>query len=75
MLWSAVICDLFLQLIILPIGKITVIKTFAIGKITHLLATLPDPSENTLKKLNKLLFQFLWDNKPEKIKRHQATVV
>ena len=56
-----------------PIGKITVIKTFAISKITHLLATLPDPSENTLKRINKLLFQFLWDNKPEKIKRHQAT--
>ena len=32
-----------------PIGKITVIKTFAISKITHLLATLPNPSEILIK--------------------------
>ena len=56
-----------------PMGKITVIKTFAISKIIHLLATLPNPSEIVVKKINQLMFKFLWDNKPEKISRKQIT--
>jgi len=38
-----------------PMGKITVIKTFAISKIIHLLATLPNPSEIVVKKINHIL--------------------
>ena len=41
-------------------GKISVIKTLVISKITHLLMNLPDPEENFLKELNVLLYNFLW---------------
>ena len=52
-----------------PIGKITLIKSLFLSKANHLLATLPNPSATFVKKLEKTLFQFVWDNKPEKIKR------
>ena len=44
----------------------TVIKTFIVSKFTHL--TIPT-QENFLKLLNKETFNFLWNNKPEKINR------
>ena len=54
---------------LIPLGKITVIKTLVISKISHLFITLPDPPEQFLKNLNSLLFNFLWDGKPSKIKK------
>ena len=52
-----------------PLGKITVIKTFILSKFTHLFSTLPNPSLEKLQDLKNLIFSFLWDNKPDKIKR------
>ena len=37
-----------------PFGRVTVIKSLVISKITHLLMNLPDPEESFLKELNKL---------------------
>ena len=55
-----------------PLGKITVIKTYAISKLIHLYSTLPLPEQH-VKQINTTLYQFLWDNKPDKIKRIQIT--
>jgi hypothetical protein len=52
-----------------PFGKITVIKSMALSKITHLFSSLPDPDDNFIKELNHILFKFLWDGKMDKIKR------
>ena len=52
-----------------PFGRITVIKSLVISKITHLLMNLPDPEESFLKELNKLLYNFLWNGKNDKIRR------
>jgi len=52
-----------------PFGKITVIKTLALSKLTHLFTNLPDPSEEFLVELNKLFFSFLWNGKNDRIKR------
>ena len=52
-----------------PFGSITVIKSLVISKITHLLMNLPDPEESFLKELNKLLYNFLWNGKNDKIRR------
>ena len=54
-----------------PLGKITVIKTFIMSKYIHLFSSLPSPSKKYIQKLNTLLFNFLWDNKPDKLKRVQ----
>ena len=50
-------------------GRITVVKTLVILKITHLLISWPNPPERTLKHINTILFKFVWQNKPDRIKR------
>ena len=50
-----------------PFGRITVITFLFISKITHLLMNLPEPEESFLKELNKLLYNFLWNGKNDKI--------
>ena len=56
-----------------PYGKITVIKTFIISKFIHLFTTLPDPNPIVLNKMNSSLYKFIWDGKPDKIKRTTLT--
>ena len=51
-----------------PIGKITIIKTKILSKFIHLFLSIPI-TKCFLEKLNKILFQFLWNKKPDKIKR------
>ena len=52
-----------------PFGRITVIKSLVVSKITHLLMNLPDPEGSFLKELNELLYNFLWNGKNDKIRR------
>ena len=51
-----------------PFGKITVIKTKILSKCTHLLFSLPS-CEKFLNSMNSKLYEFLWEGKPDKIKR------
>lgn len=51
-----------------PLGKITIIKTFMISVFNHLFLMLPNPSQNIIQHINKVMFNFLWNNKPSKIK-------
>ena len=50
-------------------AKKTVIKSLALSKITHLSIVLPHFSAKLIKDLECLLFGFIWDNKPDKVKR------
>ena len=56
-----------------PLGKVTVIKIFFISKLNHLFLVLPSPDSNFLKQLNNLLFKFIWNNGPDKVKRSIVT--
>lgn len=51
------------------IGKITVIKTFALPKLIYPLTVLENPTDETIKQINNTLFDFLWDGKPDKVSR------
>jgi len=51
------------------LGKSTVIKTFAIPKLTLLLSVLPNFPDDISKAIKCEIFFFIWDNKPYKIKR------
>ena len=51
------------------IGKATILKAFALSKLTFLFSVLPSPSPTFLKELNKIIFNFVWSGKSEKIKR------
>ena len=52
-----------------PLGKITVIKTFLLWKINNLLLQLPNPPLSTTEKITKCFYKFIWEGKPDKIKR------
>ena len=54
-----------------PLGKITILKTLIIPMFNHLFLSLPNPSYNYLAKLNRIMYHFIWDGKPEKISRIQ----
>ena len=53
------------------IGKITVVKSLLLSKLVHVLSALPNPDEALIKKLNSILFRFIWNNGPDKIKRSE----
>ena len=53
-----------------PFGKITVIKTLAISKLTYLFMNLPDPEPKFISELETLLYKFLWDGKPNRLNKH-----
>ena len=55
-----------------PLGKITIVKTFLISKLIHLFTSLPTPSDEFIKKVETQIYHFLWDGKPDKIKRSQV---
>ena len=50
-------------------GKITVVKTFALPKLIYPLTVLNNPPVDILKKIKFEFFNFIWDSKPDKIKR------
>lgn len=52
-----------------PLGKITIIKTLLISKLNYLFLTLPNPDDNWIYMLNTKLYDFIWDNKRDKVKR------
>ena len=53
-----------------PIGKICVLKTFALPKLIFPLTMLENPKEDIIKTIKDTMFRFLWNGKPDKIKRN-----
>ena len=51
-----------------PYGKIIVIKSLFISKITHILLSLPSPNIETLTTLDTIFKDFLWDGKIPKFR-------
>jgi len=49
------------------LGKITVLKSFAVPKLIYPLTVLHSPDQVYTNKIKKMMFQFLWDIKPDKI--------
>ena len=52
-------------------GKVTVIKAFLLAKLNYVGQMLPNPSEEFLKQINECIYKFIWNGKPDKIKRGQ----
>ena len=53
------------------IGKVSVVRTFALPKLILPFTVLPDPPDKLIDEIQKSIFMFIWDNKPDKIKRDQ----
>ena len=52
-----------------PFGKITVLKTLIISRCTYLFLNLPDPPDSVISELQKIMYNYLWNDKTPKIKR------
>ena len=52
-----------------PYGKIIIIKSLLISKITHILLSLPSPTNELLNKLEKIFKNFLRGQKPPKFRK------
>ena len=52
-----------------PLGKVTVIKTLLLPKLTHLFMSIPSPNVDFILKMNKTFYNFIWDGKPDKVSR------
>ena len=57
-----------------PFGKITVIKSLALSKLSHLAMVLPTLSKHRFKQIEKILYNFLCNKKPDKIARAVAVL-
>ena len=53
------------------LGRIKVVKSLLLSKLYYFAQMLPNPSEDYMKTLNDIIFKFVWDGKPDKIKRSQ----
>ena len=51
------------------LGRIMIIKTLLLSQITHLLSMIYTP-KSILDKVDNLMFKFLWNDKPPRIKRN-----
>ena len=51
------------------LGKITIIKSYLQSQMVYQLSVLPSPPATFVNKAQKIMFKFLWNNKPDKIKR------
>ena len=52
------------------IGKVTVIKTLALRILVQSVTVLPDPPIHIVKQIQDIFFNFLWNNKVDKVKRN-----
>ena len=48
-------------------GKIVIVKSLGLSKLSHLALVLPNLRHEQIKQLESLVFRFLWNNKPDKV--------
>ena len=53
-------------------GKIYIVKCLLLPKLTHLFSTLPNPPIEFTRKVNAILYKFIWNGKRDKIKRRSV---
>ena len=54
---------------ITPIGKVAILKSLVLSKITHLLQALPSPDNQTLKNIDKMCTDFIWGKKRHEVSK------
>ena len=55
-----------------PYGKLVIIKTLALSKLSHAALVIPTLNKNKIKEVETIMFRFLWGNKPDKVSREDA---
>ena len=52
-----------------PYGKVTIIKSLALSKLSHVALVIPNPTKIMFKKIETIFYKFLWNGKSEKVCR------
>ena len=48
-------------------GKVTIINSLFLSQLIYRFTVLPTPSKSIIDKIDKILFNYLWENRPHKI--------
>ena len=51
------------------LGRVVVVKSLVLPKLSYIAQMLPNPSSEFIKTLNKDIYDFIWKGKPDRIKR------
>ena len=62
----------WLKRLITPLGRVAVLKSLILSKLVHLWLLLPNPPNNYVEKLQKMVFSFVWNRKRDRISRKTA---
>ncbi|KAK7484726.1 hypothetical protein BaRGS_00024011 [Batillaria attramentaria] len=60
---------IWMRRILTPLGRIAVLKSLILSKLVYLWMLLPNPPDGFITKLQKTIFTFVWNNKPDKVSR------
>ena len=52
------------------LGRVTVVKSLLVSKLTYLILTIPDPPKDIVTQLNVMLFNFIWKGQ-DRVTRNQ----
>ena len=52
-----------------PIGRVTIFKSLILSKVIHVLQSLPTPSKELLKEIEKLSINFIWRGKRHEVNK------
>ena len=52
-----------------PYGKVTIVKSLLLSKITHIRLSLPSPKPETIKSIEQIFLSFIWIDKPAKFSK------
>ena len=61
--------NLWIRRNITPLGRVAVLKSLILSKLVHLWLLLPNPPTESIEKLQKDCFKFVWNNKQDRISR------
>ena len=62
----------WLKRLITPLGRVAVLKSLILSKLTHLWMLLPNPPDPVVKELQIMCFKFVWNMKQDRISRKIA---
>ena len=55
-----------------PFGKVTIVKTFGLSKLSHVALIMPNPPTDMIKRIERIFYNFLWGGKSEKVRREDT---
>ena len=58
-------CSLWLKRSLTVLGRITVVKSLLVSKLNYLFLALPNPTDETMKKIDRSFHNFIWEGKPD----------